>query len=98
VSVILILADKKITNFLRMKTTVVTPYYDWDGRKYMEFLIENKVTRIKVPFRYSRVMCRVEGLKTVQELVKGDQVEIILEKKTWDGLEHWVLSYIKTDA
>jgi len=81
-----------------MKATVHTPYYDWDGRKYFELEIDGKVTRIKVPFRYGRVMCRVEGLKTVQELQKGDQVEIILEKKTWDGLEHWVLSSIKTDA
>lgn len=82
-----------------MKATVVTPYYDWDGRKYLEVVFDGSktTTRVKVPFRYSRVMCRVEGLKTVQELVKGDQVEIILEKKTWDGLEHWVLAYIKTD-
>ena len=43
-------------------------------------------------------MCRVDGLKTVQELQKGDQVEVILERKTWDGLEHWILSSIKTDA
>lgn len=84
-----------------MKATVVTPYYDWDGRKYMELHLENQgslVLRVKVPFRYGRVMCRIEGLRTVQELQKGDEVEIILEKKTWDGLEHWVLSYIKTDA
>jgi len=72
--------------------------YDWDGRKYIEFLIENKVTRIKVPFRYNRVMCRVEGLKTVQELQRGDEIRVKIEKKTWDGLEHWVLSSIKTDA
>jgi len=54
--------------------------------------------RVKVPWRYGRVMCRVEGLKTIQELQKGDEVEVTLERKTWDGLEHWVLSSIKTDA
>jgi hypothetical protein len=85
-----------------MKATVHTPYYDWDGRKYLEISCEAtggpSLVRVKVPFRYSRVMCRVEGLKTVQELQKGDQVEVTLEKKTWDGLEHWVLSSIKTDA
>jgi len=83
-----------------MKATVVTPYYDWDGRKYMELNLENQdsLVRVKVPFRYGRVMCRVEGLKTVQELQKGDEVEITLEKKTWDGLEHWVLATVKTDA
>ena len=84
-----------------MKATVHTPYYDWDGRKYLELRLENQgslVLRVKVPWRYGRVMCRVEGLKTIQELQKGDEVEINLEKKTWDGLEHWVLSSIKTDA
>jgi hypothetical protein len=82
-----------------MKATVHTPYYDWDGRKYLELNLEGSVIhRVKVPWRYGRVMCRVEGLRTVQELQKGDQVEVALEKKTWDGLEHWVLSSIKTDA
>jgi len=80
-----------------MKAVVHTPYYDWDGRKYLEILIENKITRVKVPYRYGRVMCKVEGLKTVQELQKGDEFEIKIEKKTWDGLEHWVLVSIKTD-
>jgi hypothetical protein len=83
-----------------MKATVITPYYDWDGRKYLELRLENQgslVLRVKVPWRYGRVMCRVEGLRTVQELQKGDQVEVILERKTWDGLEHWVLSSIKTE-
>jgi hypothetical protein len=80
-----------------MKAVVHTPYYDWDGRKYLEILIENKITRVKVPYRYGRVMCKVEGLKTVQELQKGDEFEIKIEKKTWDGLEHWVLVSIKTE-
>ena len=61
-----------------MEAVVVTPYYDWEGRKYLEFIIENKITRVKVPFRYGRVMCRVEGLKTVQEFQKGDQAEVTL--------------------
>jgi hypothetical protein len=80
-----------------MKATVVTPYYDWDGRKYLEISCEaTGVFRVKVPFRYGRVMCRIEGLRTVQELQKGEEVEVTLEKRTWDGLEHWVLSSIKT--
>jgi len=83
-----------------MKATVHTPYYDWDGRKYLELNMEGgpEVLRVKVPWRYGRVMCRVEGLKTVQELQKGDHIEITLEKKTWDGLEHWILSSLKTDC
>jgi hypothetical protein len=76
-----------------MKATVRTPYYDWDGRKYLEVHLENQgsLVRLKVPFRYGRVMCRTEGLKTVQELQKGDQIEIEIEKKLWDGVNHWIL-------
>jgi hypothetical protein len=86
-----------------MKATVHTPFYDWDGRKYFELetksegLVIPTIQRIKIPWRYGRVMCRIEGLKTVQELQKGDEIEITLEKKVWDGLEHWVLSSIKTE-
>jgi hypothetical protein len=78
-----------------MKSVVYTPFYDWDGRKYMEFLIENRVVRVKIPWRYGRVMCRVEGLKTVQELQKGDQIQIKIQKKVWDGIEHLILVSIK---
>ena len=78
-----------------MKCLVKTPYYDWDGRKYMELLVNDKTLRVKVPYRYGRVMCRVEGLKTVQELQKGEEVEIELEKKVWDGIEHLVLKSIR---
>lgn len=78
-----------------IKAIVYTPYYDWDGRKYLELEIENKIVRVKVPFRYGRVMCRVDGLRTVQELQKGDLVEVELERKTWDGIEYWILSSVK---
>lgn len=72
-----------------------TPYYDWDGRKYIEFLIENKVTRVKIPFRYGRVMCQIEGLKTVQELQKGDEIEIEIERKSWEGVDHLILKSVR---
>ena len=82
-----------------MRATIVTPYYDWDGRKYLEISCEStggpSRLRVKVPWRYGRVMCRVDGLKTVPELQWGDEVEVTLEKKTWDGLEHWVLASIR---
>lgn len=78
-----------------MPATVITPYYDWDGRKYLELLVDGKIHRVKVPFRYGRVMIHVEGLKTVQELQKGDQIEVEIEKKRWDGIEHLVLKSIR---
>ena len=78
-----------------MKCVVHTPMYDWDGRKYLELEIENKIVRVKVPFRYGRVMCTCLGLKTVQELQKGDLVEIETEIKTWDGVGHWILKSVR---
>ena len=77
---------------MKFRAFIATPYYDWDGRKYLEVLIKGCVTRVKVPFRYGRVMCRIEGLKTVQELQKGDEIEIEIEKKVWDGVEHLILT------
>jgi hypothetical protein len=41
-------------------------------------------------------MCRIEGLKTVQELQKGDEIEIEIEKKLWNGVIHWILSSLKS--
>lgn len=71
--------------------------YDWDGRKYLEVKSEGPggVLRVKVPFRYGRVMCTCLGLKTVQEFQKGDLVEIETEIKTWDGVNHWVLKSVR---
>ena len=67
-----------------MKAIVHTPYYDWDGRKYMELKIENEILRVKVLYRYGRVACRVGGLRTVQELRAGDlvEVELVKDRKT----------------
>jgi hypothetical protein len=62
--------------------TVVTPMFDHNGRKYMVIkeatdtigTTSQEGLKIKIPFRYNRVMCKVSGDKTVQELVTGDKV------------------------
>lgn len=75
-----------------IKGVVETPYYDWGTRKYIEILSDDgALYRAKVPFRYGRVMCNVTGLKAVQELVKGDEVQGLLERKSWDGATHYVI-------
>jgi hypothetical protein len=75
-----------------IKGIVETPYYDWGTRKYIEIRSDDgTLFRAKVPFRYGRVMCNVTGLKTVQELEKGDEVRGLLERKSWDGATHYVL-------
>jgi hypothetical protein len=81
-----------------MKASIFCPLYDWNGRKYIEFKSEGLgILRVKVPWRYGRVMCRVEGLKTVQELAKGDEVDITYKVTNWDGLEYLVLESIRTE-
>jgi uncharacterized protein YunC (DUF1805 family) len=76
-----------------MKGVVTRPMYIWDERRYIEI----SSVRLKVPFRYGRVMCRVEGIKTVQELVKGDGVEFTYKITNWDGIEYFVLESIKVE-
>jgi len=77
---------------LSLKGVIETPYYDWGTRKYIEILSdEGVIYRAKVPFRYGRVMCNVTGLKTIQELEKGEAVRGMLERKSWDGVTHYVL-------
>jgi len=71
---------------------IETPYYEWGTRKYIEIRNDDGVVyRAKVPFRYGRVMCHVTGLKTVQELEKGDEVQGLVERKSWDGATHYVI-------
>lgn len=41
--------------------------------------LDGNTLEIKVPFRYNRVSCVVNGSKTVQELVKGDKVQVKVE-------------------
>lgn len=62
--------------------------------------LEGNVLKVKVPFRYRRVMCNVDGDKPVQSLVKGDVVQTELQfNGVWNAHEHsgysWVLKYIK---
>jgi hypothetical protein len=75
-----------------VQTFIKTPLYDWDGRKYLEL---EDIGRIKVPFRYGRIMCKVLGDKTVQEMAVGTKVEVKIETKTWDCVVHKVLYSIK---
>lgn len=69
--------------------------YDRDGRKYIDVIFNSEILKLKIPFRYGRVMCKVLGMKTIQELKAGDLVDVTFKKKTWDGIEFLVLESIK---
>ena len=58
--------------------------------------LDDTILTVKVPFRYRRVMCKVEG-RPIQSLIKGDEVEIEVDfKGVWNVENHsgfsWVLS------
>lgn len=62
--------------------------------------LEGNVLKVKVPFRYRRVMCNVEGDKPVQSMERGDRVLTEIQfNGVWNTHEHsgysWVLKYIK---
>lgn len=71
------------------------PYHDLGGRKYIDVIFNSEIIKLKIPFRYGRVMCKVNGLKTIQELKKGEIVDIDFTKKVWNGIEFLVLESIK---
>ena len=80
-----------------MRATIARPFYDWDGRKYMELrMADSGMTMIvKVPWRYNRVMCHVEGIHPIQEFGSGESVDVLLDKKVWNGETFWVLISIR---
>jgi|688.fasta_scaffold457934_2 hypothetical protein len=74
-----------------MLAKVVNPWYDRDGRKYIDFEIGGEFINVKVPFRYNRVMCHVDGIRPVQELGADEIVHVELTRKSWEGKIHFVL-------
>ena len=71
---------------------ITTSFYSIGERRYIDIDGE----RIKIPWRYNRVMCKVHGLKTIQELEIGDEVTAIIENRFWDGENYKVLKEIST--
>lgn len=80
---------------MNVTARVFKPFYDLHGRKYIDLIVDGEVTRVKVPFRYNRVMCHVSGIIPVQELKEGMILDVYLEKVIWEGDIHWVLRGIR---
>ena len=45
--------------------------------------LKGNTLKVKIPFRYNRVMCAVTGGKTIQEMVKGDRVQVDIKYCGW---------------
>lgn len=65
--------------------------------------LDGRILTVKVPFRYRRVMCTVEGDTPVQSLAKGDKIKIIANfSGAWNVANHsgyaWVIKTIQTPS
>jgi hypothetical protein len=87
-----LLFKKKKNNYTIMKLVIVKPYYDWDGRKYIDAESQGSIIRIKIPFRYGRVMCHTSGIRPIQDIKKGEIIEATIENKVWDGTNFLILT------
>jgi hypothetical protein len=79
-----------------VRAIVRTPWYDQGGRKYLNLEVDGKIHRVKVPFRYNRVMCRVSGLTPIQSIAEGSVIQCLIERKLWEGETHWILHSVTT--
>jgi hypothetical protein len=79
----LVIPEKCAEIVRRMHSNKDTPFDPLNGR----------VLTVKVPFRYRRVMCRVEG-QPIQSLVAGDEVHVEIDFKGYWATSgySWVLS------
>jgi len=64
--------------------------------------LDGRVLKVKVPFRYRRVMCEVRG-RPVQSLIRGDEVEVDVDfKGIWNVGDYsgfsWILSSSSVDS
>jgi hypothetical protein len=80
---------------IELRCRIHRPFYDWDGRKYLELEIDGRLVQVKVPFRYNRVMCRMSGLRTIHEFKKDEIIDALLEKKIWDGHTYWIVHGVR---
>ena len=78
-----------------MHAKIIRPFHDVHGRKYMTLMMEDICINVKIPFRYNRVMCVVQGLKPIQEYSAGEYINVEVEKKLWEGEIFHVLKSIK---
>ena len=58
--------------------------------------LKGNILRVKVPFRYNKVDCTVEGLVPIQSMKKSDKVSISIQFcGIWDGIMYWKISSIR---
>ena len=60
-----------------------------------KFMADNMLS-VKVPFRYNRVDCKVQGLTPVQDLIEGDEISNSIQYcGKWGGGVFWKFGLIQ---
>jgi hypothetical protein len=77
--------------------TVETPMYDIGPRKYIDLKVGDNVLKVKIPWRYNRVMCKVHGIRPIQELKEGELVNVVIENRYWDSENYLVLGSLSSE-
>jgi hypothetical protein len=77
--------------------TVETPMYDIGQRKYIDLRVSDNVLKVKIPWRYNRVMCKVHGIRPIQELKEGELVNVVIENRYWDSENYLVLGSLSSE-
>ena len=70
---------------------ITKEFHDVNGRKYIEIDGE----RIKVPWRYNRVLCDVQGLVPIQSMKVDTEVDITVKNVIYEGYIYKILKSIK---
>lgn len=79
---------------------IVTRIISTQKKKVDDDPLDGNILRVKIPYRYRRCMCKVEGLTPVEALERGAAVEVDV---SFTGLWHvgeytgytWKLDWIK---
>jgi hypothetical protein len=72
---------------------VTKAFTDVQGRKYIGIDGQS----IKVPWRYNRVMCRVNGITPIQDLKVGQEIKAIIERRVWENESYLILKELSTE-
>jgi hypothetical protein len=72
-------------------SVVMHPWYEVNGRKYIDLELDGHTRRVKIPFRYNRVMCNVSGIVPIQSIPTGTHVDCLVE----NVMGHLVLRSIR---
>ena len=58
--------------------------------------LNGNTLRVKVPYRYKKVDCKVEGIVPIQSMQKDDNISISIQFcGLWDVIMYWKISSIR---